>query len=271
VLLLSPHLIGGRYGAYAHTFESVARSWLKVLQVRVHKHTLTATTVEKNLRLLERYIFPRIGLRPIAAIAPSELLVVLKEIESHGFLETARRVKQRCSRVFGHAIGLGYLHCDITEGFRGLLERPKHRHHPAIRDPRRFGELLRAVDNFEGRQITAIASTHSARQPIHSQALSHALRSLGFLSTEVTPHGFRATACTLLNELGWNADAIERQLAHGASDDLRRVYNYAQYLPARRLMMQAWADYLDQLRITAQLIRPLPRRRLLNRAPPRNR
>jgi integrase len=54
--------------ANGHTFESVARSWLKVLQVRVHKHTLTATTVEKNLRLLERYIFPRIGRRPIAAI-----------------------------------------------------------------------------------------------------------------------------------------------------------------------------------------------------------
>jgi hypothetical protein len=68
----------------------------------------------------------------------------------------------------------------------------------------------------------------------------------------VTPHGFRATACTLLNELGWSSDAIERQLAHGASDDLRCVYNYAQYLPTRRLMMQAWADYLDKLRVSAR-------------------
>ncbi len=76
-------------------------------------------------------------------------------------------------------------------------------------------------------------STRSPRHPIHTQALSHALRKCGFLSTEVTPRGFRATACTLLNELGWNADAIERQLAHGASDDMRRVYNYAQYLPAQ--------------------------------------
>jgi integrase len=307
--------------ANAHTFESVARSWLKVLQVRVHKHTLTATTVEKNLRLLERYIFPRIGLRPITAITPSELLVILKEIESHGFIETARRVKQRCSRVFRHAIGLGCLHCDITEGFRGLLERPRHQHRPSIRDPRRLGELLRAVDDFKGRPITGIAlklapllfvrpgelrharwrhldfanaqwripaecmksrvqhlvplskqalallktlrplsgdseflfpSTRSPRHPIRSQALSMALRSSGFLSTEVTPHGFRATACTLLNELGWNSDAIERQLAHGASDDLRRVYNYAQYLPTRRLMMQARANYLDKLRLSVQ-------------------
>lgn len=105
---------------------------------------------------MERYIFPRIGLRPIAAITPSEPLVILKEIESHGFIETARRVKQRCSRVFRHAIGLGYLRCDITEGFRGLLERLRHQHRPSIRDPGRLGELLRAVDGFKGRPITGI-------------------------------------------------------------------------------------------------------------------
>jgi integrase len=307
--------------ANTHTFESVARSWLKVLQVRVHKRTLTATTVERNRRLLEQHVFPQLGSRPIAMITPGELLAILKEIEARGFLETARRVKQRCSRVFRHAIGLGYLQCDITEGFRGLLERPHHQHRPSIRDPQRLGELLCAVDEFKGRPITGIAlklasllfvrpgelrqarwrdidfanaqwripaecmksrvqhlvplsqqavallktlrplsgdseflfpSTRSSRHPIHSQALSIALRSSGFLSSEVTPHGFRATACTLLNELGWNSDAIERQLAHGASDDLRRIYNYAQYLPTRRLMMQAWADYLDELRVTAQ-------------------
>lgn len=305
----------------AHTFESVARSWLTVLQVQVHRHTLAVTTVDKNLRMLERHIFPRLGARPIAAISPSELLVVLKEIEAQGFLETARRVKQRCSRMFRHAIGLGYLQGDITEGLQGLLERPRHQHHPSIRDPHRLGELLCAADDFKGRAITGIAlklapllfvrpgelrharwrqidfanaqwripaecmksrvqhlvplskqalallralrplsgnseflfpSTHSPRKPIHGQTLSHALRKCGFLSTEVTPHGFRSTACTLLNEMGWNSDAIERQLAHRASDDLRRIYNYAQYLPTRRLMMQAWADYLDTLRLAAQ-------------------
>ena len=143
--------------ANAHTFESVARSWLKVLQVRVHKRTLTATTVERNRRLLEQHVFPKLGSRPIAMITPGELLVILKEIESRGFLETARRVKQRCSRVFRHAIGLGYLQCDITEGFRGLLERPHHQHRPSIRDPQRLGELLCAVDEFKGRPITAMA------------------------------------------------------------------------------------------------------------------
>jgi hypothetical protein len=74
---------------------------------------------------------------------------------------------------------------------------------------------------------------------------------LGFSSREVTPHGFRATACTLLNELGWRADAIERQLAHAVGDSARRLYNHAQYLPERTAMMQSWADYLDGLRASA--------------------
>ncbi len=69
-----------------------------------------------------------------------------------------------------------------------------------------------------------------------------------FDSTEVTPHGFRATACTLLNELGWRSEAIERQMAHGVSDSIRRHYNHAQHLPERRVMMQAWADYLVRLK-----------------------
>jgi hypothetical protein len=67
----------------------------------------------------------------------------------------------------------------------------------------------------------------------------------------VTPHGFRATACTLLSELGWSSEAIERQMAHGVSDSVGRHYNYAQHLPERRMMMQAWADYLDGLRSVA--------------------
>lgn len=55
-------------------------------------------------------------------------------------------------------------------------------------------------------------------------------------------------ASTLLNELGWNRDAIERQLAHGERNQVRAAYNFAEFLPERREMMQAWADYLDGLK-----------------------
>jgi hypothetical protein len=75
-----------------------------------------------------------------------------------------------------------------------------------------------------------------------------ALRLMGYAKDEMTGHGFRSMASTLLNEQGWPPDAIERQLAHMEQNDVRAAYNYAEYLPQRREMMQAWADYLDALR-----------------------
>jgi integrase len=81
-------------------------------------------------------------------------------------------------------------------------------------------------------------------------AINDALRTLGYSHDDITGHGFRSMASTLLNEQGcWSADAIERQLAHGEGNHVRAAYNYAEYLPERRRMMQAWADYLDALRI----------------------
>jgi integrase len=64
----------------------------------------------------------------------------------------------------------------------------------------------------------------------------------------MTAHGFRSMASTLLNENGFNRDWIERQLAHVEGNGVRAAYNYAEYLPERRNMMQWWADYLDELR-----------------------
>ena len=74
------------------------------------------------------------------------------------------------------------------------------------------------------------------------------IRSMGFTKEEMTMHGFRAMASTLLNELGYNRDWIERQLAHGERNSVRAAYNYAEYLPERRRMMQEWADFLDNLK-----------------------
>ena len=71
----------------------------------------------------------------------------------------------------------------------------------------------------------------------------------------MTGHGFRSTASTLFNEQGWPADAIERQLSHGERDEVRGAYNFAEYLPLRRKMMQAWADYLEALECNATTIR----------------
>ena len=75
-----------------------------------------------------------------------------------------------------------------------------------------------------------------------------ALRRLGYARDEMTGHGFRAMACTCLNELGWHPDVIELQMAHAERNKVRAAYNRAERLAERRKMMQAWADYLDRLR-----------------------
>lgn len=86
-----------------------------------------------------------------------------------------------------------------------------------------------------------------------NMALNAALRRLGYEQGEMCAHGFRAMASTLLNELGWNSDLIERQLAHAERNSIRAAYNRAEYLPERRKMMQAYADYLDKLKAGAKV------------------
>ncbi len=85
------------------------------------------------------------------------------------------------------------------------------------------------------------------KRPMSENTINAALRLLGFAKHEMTGHGFRSMASTLLNENGWNRDAIERQLAHGERDKVRGAYNYAELLPERRKMMQWWADYLGRV------------------------
>ena len=75
-----------------------------------------------------------------------------------------------------------------------------------------------------------------------------ALRGMGYAKEEMSGHGFRSTASTLLNEQGYNRDWIERQLAHSERDGVRAAYNYAEYLPERKRMMQEWADFLTELK-----------------------
>ena len=87
--------------------------------------------------------------------------------------------------------------------------------------------------------------------------VNQALRRLGYATGEMTAHGFRAMAATLLNEIGrWNPDAIERQLAHQEASSVRRAYARGEYWDERVAMMQHWSDYLDGLREAATTTKP---------------
>ena len=90
-------------------------------------------------------------------------------------------------------------------------------------------------------------SNRTRTRPMSNNTINAALRRLGYSKDEMTGHGFRSMASTILNEQGWNRDAIERQLAHSERDGVRAAYNYAEYLSERMEMMQHWANYLDDL------------------------
>jgi len=91
-------------------------------------------------------------------------------------------------------------------------------------------------------------------RPLSENAVRQALRNMGFTNDEMTAHGFRAMARSLLAERGWKPDAIERQLSHKAAGPLGAAYDRAAYLEERRAMMQAWADYLDALRGSRKVV-----------------
>lgn len=110
-------------------------------------------------------------------------------------------------------------------------------------------EILSGLRERTGSGPLVFPGIRSAERPISDVTLNAALRRLGFSADQVTAHGFRGMASTLLNgELGFNADWIERQLAHSERNAVRAAYNHADYLPERRKMLQEWADYLDRLK-----------------------
>ncbi len=115
-------------------------------------------------------------------------------------------------------------------------------------------EILEEIRPVTGEGRYVFPSPRSWDRPMSENAILVALRTLGYDNDQMTGHGFRSMASTLLNEQGWNRDAIERQLAHAERDEIRAAYNYAQHLPERRKMMQAWADFLDELKAGGDII-----------------
>ncbi|MBI5520458.1 MAG: tyrosine-type recombinase/integrase [Desulfovibrio sp.] len=298
--------------ADAETFQLISEEWHQKF-----RHTWTDNTALTIISRLQKDIFPYIGARPIREITPPELLAVIRRIESRGAVETARRDLQKCGEIFRYALATGRAERDIAADLRGAIAPPKKRHFASIHEPKKIGELLRAIDGYQGSLVTRCAlklapltfvrpgelrhaewseinfeggewripgarmkmkekhivplsrqalevlqelqpltgggryifpGARSADRPMSENAVLAALRRMGYEKGEMTGHGFRSMASTILHEQGWPSDVVERQLAHGDRNKVRAAYNFAQHLPERRKIMQAWADYLDSLR-----------------------
>jgi len=300
------------------TFEVIAREWhnrFKPNWTEGHAGTIISR--------LERDLFPWIGKRPIAEIKAPEVLAVLRRVESRGALESAHRIRTICGQVFRYAVATGRAERDPSADLKGALPQPTEKHMAAITEPKRVGELLRAIDSYEGSFVVKCALqlaplvflrpgelrhgewneisfedalwntpgqkmkmkephvtplsqqaieilkelhklTGSGRylfpgrtfdRPMSNNAILAALRRMGYTKDEMTPHGFRAMARTLLDEiLHIRPDYIEHQLAHAVRDPNGRAYNRTAHLDERRKMMQTWADYLDGLKTGAKVL-----------------
>jgi integrase len=114
---------------------------------------------------------------------------------------------------------------------------------------RQASEILRALHPLTGKGHFVFPGARSSRRPMSDAAVLVAMRSMEIGADEMTGHGFRATARTILDEvLGFAPHLIEHQLSHVVRDPLGRAYNRTTHLPERRVMMQKWADYLDELK-----------------------
>ena len=111
--------------------------------------------------------------------------------------------------------------------------------------------ILRELHAFSSQSRYVFPSRGNPEKHMLSGSPVLALRSMGYGKEQMTMHGFRAMASTILHEQGYNRDWIERQLAHAERNGVRASYNHAEYLPERRKMMQTWSDYLDKLKKAA--------------------
>ena len=303
----------------ANTFSVVAKAYIAKNQ----RDGLAEATVHKRewfTRLVERSL----GHRPIAEIQPYEVLDAVRPFEASKNDEKAHRTLQFIGQVFRYAVANQLVPSDPTRDLRGALAKRSAKHHAAILDPGKAGEMLRAIDGYEGHPSTRIAlqlsallfvrpgelrraewseidltsnvwripaakmkarqehavplcrqaialfdeaevlsgggryvfpSIRSPLNPMSENTVNAALRRLGFTGDEMTAHGFRAMASTLLNESNkWSPDAIERALAHKDKDTIRAAYHRGAHWAERVAMAQWWSDYLDKLRVGGEAL-----------------
>lgn len=136
----------------ANSFEVVAREWfVKYSSNWVKSHA------DKIMQRFVRDIFPWIGNKPVIEVTPPVLLSVIRRIEERGALETAHRALSNCGQVFRYAIATGRAERDSSQDLKGALPPVKTKHFAAQTDPKRFGELLRIFEDYQGSLIVRCA------------------------------------------------------------------------------------------------------------------
>jgi integrase len=189
-----------------------------------------------------------------AITEPNELGALLRAIEGYSGQPTTRLALQLSALLFVRPGELRLARWKEIDFEKAVWTVPaatmKMKRPHRVPLARQATVILRELHRITGQGEYVFPAVDSVRRCMSNNTLNAALRRLGYSKEEVSVSGFRATASTLLNEMGrWNPDAIERQLAHMEENDVRRAYMHAAEFWSERVeMMQVWADYLDQLR-----------------------
>jgi integrase len=212
--------------------------------------TLRATN-DPTLALKGALIAPNVRHRP-AMINERELGGLLLSIDEYDGWPTIKAAllftALTCARP-GEVRGARRGEFDLKRSiWRIPAERAKMRRHLDVPLSRQAKAILADVwPHSEGGDLV-FPSIRSNRRPLSENAMNSALRRMGFTKDEMTSHGFRSSASTILNERGVRPDVIEAILGHQSENAVRRAYNRASYLAERVELMQQWADMLDEFR-----------------------
>ncbi len=296
-----------------HSFKAVARRWIAA-------NSWSPGYTKQVEDYLGRDVFPRIGDLPMKSLGASHLRAVIQPVAERGAKSAAVLIRQWSSQIFAHAAVEGICEYDPSTLLKGLVKRPRVRHHPPL-TWQQVPEFLQKLEQWNGFETTKIAlrlmaltfvrtkelryarwdmidfdnalwsvpsGTMKMRRPhlvpLSTQAIATlrelqtltggreylfpntrrpndvmsptttnaALKSMGYAGL-FSSHGFRSTATTLLNLLGYPDKQIDLQLAHQKKDSSRAPYDHARFLGSRRLIMQDWADILNSLHAGATL------------------
>ena len=234
-------------------YESARR--MRTVAGMVFRYAIATGRATRDISLDLRGALTAPQVKHRAAITePNEVGALLRAIDGYTGQPTTRMALQLSALMFvrpGELRHARWREFDLMEAVWSIpAETMKMARPHRVPLARQAIAILRDLNKITGTGEFLFPAITSVRRPMSENTLNAALRRLGYSKEEVSVHGLRTTASTLLNEMGrWNPDAIERQLAHQEENEVRQAYMHAAEFWSERIeMMQAWADYLDQLR-----------------------
>jgi integrase len=233
-------------------FETAKR--MRSFASRVFRYAAATARAERDpaQMLLGALIQPRV--KHFAAITePTEFGALLRAIEDYSGDPAVMNALKLTPHVFQRPGELRQMEWAEINFDKAVWTLPsvkmKMRQPHAVPLSRQALAILKTMQGLTGKGKYVFPSVRTRARPISENTVTAALRRMGYTKEQMTAHGFRTSASSLLNESGkWNPDAIERALAHMVSGEIRRIYNQSAYWAERVAMAQWWSDYLDEMR-----------------------